>query len=80
MDSEEQIFYMKVTQLKLNTAEYKYEVVFVLDPSSIIPNATEATSENGKGITPPCLADNTNSDNDNISPPVKRSLFQTSTE
>lgn len=80
MDSEEQIFHIKVAQLEPNTAEYKCDIVFVLDTSSTITDALEATNENEKNKNPPCLADNANSDSDIISPLAKRSLFETSTK
>lgn len=76
---EEQIFYLKVTQLEPNTVEYKYEVVFVLDAYSAITDATEETSDKNRNSS--YLSDDNNSDIQDISPPsAKRSLCQPSAE
>ncbi|CAA2992121.1 Hypothetical predicted protein [Olea europaea subsp. europaea] len=79
INPKEHIFYVKVTQLEPNTAEYKYEIIFVLNAFSTIAGGTEQPSREEKGFL--CPGEKDDNDIQEMSPPsAKRSLFQTSNE
>ncbi|CAA3030170.1 ATP-dependent DNA helicase PIF1-like, partial [Olea europaea subsp. europaea] len=52
----DKVFYIKAVQKEPNSAQYKYDVIFMLDPISSTTDDTDEFSDKGKGISS-CLSD-----------------------
>ncbi|CAA2984768.1 Hypothetical predicted protein [Olea europaea subsp. europaea] len=67
----DKVFYIKAVQKEPNSAQYKYDVIFMLDPISSTTDDTDEFTDKGKGISS-CLSNEGTSS----ALTAKRSLLQ----